>query len=802
MSQRFCLLLGLMAVVVMLAGCGASAAQSTPVQLAFEAPMNVNSSQQFHVSLGVRNVGEERFREYENFNGTMELRDASGEQVGRIQVATLWELAPGNAGWPAAYAGKLPAGAYTLTWGAPDYGSVTVDFTIVDLDGWLYLGREAIQSTTGTSPQDEREHGSLQALVDLARVNLAQRLGIDPEAIVVQSIEEVKFPEASLGVPEPDRLYAQVLTPGYSLKLVVEGQTYEYRFSDERLVFAPQEGAAPEGRITIEEVQVTSSEQIVVHGQSTLPDGTCLGSELWAGGELQAWWPGETCVPVQDGTWKMVVWMGRDQVPPELDPSVQYMLRVFQQNGPDVVAVFALDLGEPSATLPILAIEEHAIIDSDVDGPGHVEYTDRLGEQVLARIEGLRTRAAEQKLTDTNAALEPFGYRLEARFDAEWNQTFYDLFREGEAEPLLVGLSHFWPISVNASGTDFFLAVENAPNETPLYLQVQASGYEPWKDAEQGNWLSPAYVGDDLARVTYTGFPTLTYQVELGDRPVYTGTAVAMGAYMPLISFVAWDGHWGLEVDDHLIMDGQDLGETMGYDAAFGLHLIGGQPFYFFAKDGQVRISYGGKALPNVYDMVFHNMCCEAAMHNVQALGDAVLFHALWDWTWYFVEAGVYDGEMTGTYRYTAPEGWSFRYPMHWDLLDEELGFVQDTATGKTVTFASQVTTQAELESWLESEIDRKLGATEAENSLAESLSTAQDGDLTVYRYAILSRFGSSETVLRTTVFFDGQRRYEFYASIPPMTEEEYEAIVASFLPIGRQNARLLPRLPLLSGGQ
>lgn len=165
-------------------------------------------------------------------------------------------------------------------------------------------------------------------------------------------------------------------------------------------------------------------------------------------------------------------------------------------------------------------------------------------------------------------------------------------------------------------------------------------------------------------------------------------------------------------------------------------------------------------------------------------LGDVVLFHALWNGTWYWVEAGVYDGELAGTYRYTAPEGWSFRYPMHWDRLDEESGFVQDTTTGKTLTFASQPTTQAELERWLESEIERKLAATEADNTLAEPLAVVQEGALTVYQYAILSRLEASETLLRTTVFFDGQRRYELYAAIPPVSEEEYGAIVASFEPM------------------
>jgi hypothetical protein len=37
----------------------------------------------------VRNVGEGRLREVEAFNGTMELREANCEKVGRIQVASL-----------------------------------------------------------------------------------------------------------------------------------------------------------------------------------------------------------------------------------------------------------------------------------------------------------------------------------------------------------------------------------------------------------------------------------------------------------------------------------------------------------------------------------------------------------------------------------------------------------------------------------------------------------------------------------------------------------------------------------------
>jgi hypothetical protein len=314
--------------------------------------MNVDSGERFHLSLGVRNLSEEPFRDYAGFNGRMELHNVAGEELGRIQVATLWELEPGGVGWPAAYASQLPAGAYQLNWGAPDYGSVMVDFTIVELEGRLYLGKESIQSTAGEATADQREHGALQSLVDLARVNLARRLGIDLEAISVQSIQQVDFPDASLGVPEPGKVYAQAITGGYAIKLAADGQTYEYRASDERLAFVPQEGGAPQGSITIEGVRVTAGEQIVVYGHSTLPDGTCLGSELWADGERQAWWPGDACVAVDNDAWQMVVMLGTGEVPAALDQSAQYTVRVYQQNGPDIATVFAFDLVGPPTAAP------------------------------------------------------------------------------------------------------------------------------------------------------------------------------------------------------------------------------------------------------------------------------------------------------------------------------------------------------------------------------------------------------------------------------------------------------------------
>ncbi len=129
--------------------------------------------------------------------------------------------------------------------------------------------------------------------------------------------------------------------------------------------------------------------------------------------------------------------------------------------------------------------------------------------------------------------------------------------------------------------------------------------------------------------------------------------------------------------------------------------------------------------------------------------------------------------------KYVDEEGWSFSYPGNWDKVQD--GFVQESTTGKTVVFNSQPVTQAELEAWIQSEIERKVNAREADNELEVPLEVSRDDKLSVYTYTIRSRGDGSEALLRNTIFFDGNKMYEFRTSIPPVTEDEFNTIVNSF---------------------
>ena len=81
----------------------------------------------------------------------------------------------------------------------------------------------------------------LDSLVMLAKFDLTLKTGVDLDKIVTESTEEFNFSDASLGVAEPGADYAQVITPGYIIMLIADGETYEYHASGERVVQVPTE---------------------------------------------------------------------------------------------------------------------------------------------------------------------------------------------------------------------------------------------------------------------------------------------------------------------------------------------------------------------------------------------------------------------------------------------------------------------------------------------------------------------------------------------------------------------------------
>ena len=60
-----------------------------------------------------------------------------------------------------------------------------------------------------------------------ARQIAADELSVAPDQVKVLAITPMDWPDASLGCPQPDMMYAQVITPGYQAQVEVDGQTHD-----------------------------------------------------------------------------------------------------------------------------------------------------------------------------------------------------------------------------------------------------------------------------------------------------------------------------------------------------------------------------------------------------------------------------------------------------------------------------------------------------------------------------------------------------------------------------------------------
>jgi len=88
--------------------------------------------------------------------------------------------------------------------------------------------------TMGTGRVSETQK---KQIMDLARRDLAQKLGINEDQVSVVSAVPTQWPDASLGCPKRGQMYAQVITPGMQIVLKAGGKTYEYHTSYSRVQF-------------------------------------------------------------------------------------------------------------------------------------------------------------------------------------------------------------------------------------------------------------------------------------------------------------------------------------------------------------------------------------------------------------------------------------------------------------------------------------------------------------------------------------------------------------------------------------
>ena len=75
-----------------------------------------------------------------------------------------------------------------------------------------------------------------QAIVQ-ARADAASRTGVDADSWRAVEVTAREWPDAGLGCPEPGKLYAQVLTPGYAITLEAGSRRLVYHSGAGRIVY-------------------------------------------------------------------------------------------------------------------------------------------------------------------------------------------------------------------------------------------------------------------------------------------------------------------------------------------------------------------------------------------------------------------------------------------------------------------------------------------------------------------------------------------------------------------------------------
>lgn len=100
--------------------------------------------------------------------------------------------------------------------------------------------------TPSESPSDSPSTSESAGEGPAAAMNdLAKRLGIDAEEVSVVSAEEVTWSDASVGCPEPGKMYAQMLVSGSLIVLEADGKQYEYHAAAGKPPFYCEKPQAP-----------------------------------------------------------------------------------------------------------------------------------------------------------------------------------------------------------------------------------------------------------------------------------------------------------------------------------------------------------------------------------------------------------------------------------------------------------------------------------------------------------------------------------------------------------------------------
>lgn len=165
------------------------------------------------------------------------------EQATSSPVPTAPATEDASPAYPAATAYPAPQGGAATAYPAPLGGSEQATTTPAPTGD----NQGAAQPTPVPTGDNQSAAASLPAGFDpgpipperaaRALADLLQRSGAEPAAVTVSSAEAVEWRDGSLGCPQPGMMYPQVITPGFRLVLVANGQEYAYHGAENGELF-------------------------------------------------------------------------------------------------------------------------------------------------------------------------------------------------------------------------------------------------------------------------------------------------------------------------------------------------------------------------------------------------------------------------------------------------------------------------------------------------------------------------------------------------------------------------------------
>jgi hypothetical protein len=114
-----------------------------------------------------------------------------------------------------------------------------------------------VERSHATTQEDDSANRSmiLNEQISFSKKDLADRLGSDPDSILLLGVREVTWRSGAIGCPKPGMSYTQALVPGVLILLEVDDHTFAYHAkTDGTPLFCPRGRSERPAQIKADEI--------------------------------------------------------------------------------------------------------------------------------------------------------------------------------------------------------------------------------------------------------------------------------------------------------------------------------------------------------------------------------------------------------------------------------------------------------------------------------------------------------------------------------------------------------------------